>query len=114
MTAHLAKHEPIFRRCLRYGQRLANLAERVQQISNTTPSSTTGDDSDTERQLIEHLQAVQPSEAMKMLNLLQNRWTNLNRAAAAGNRFLAGCLLNRQEAVLSAVEIQLRKLEWER
>ncbi|KAL5963556.1 Dystrophin isoform E [Taenia solium] len=114
LAAHLAKHEPIFRRCLRYGQRLANLAERVQRISNTTPSSTTGDDSDSERQPIEHLQAVQPGEVMKMLNLLQNRWTNLNRAAAAGNRFLAGCLLNRQEAVLSAVEIQLGKLEWER
>ncbi|VDK34541.1 unnamed protein product [Taenia asiatica] len=114
LAAHLAKQEPIFCRCLRYGQRLANLAERVQRISNTTPSSTTGDDSDSERQPIEHLQAVQPSEVMKMLNLLQNRWTNLNRAAAAGNRFLAGCLLNRQEAVLSAVEIQLGKLEWER
>ncbi|VDM17144.1 unnamed protein product [Hydatigera taeniaeformis] len=114
LTAHLAKHEPVFRRCLRYGQRLANLTEHVQSISNTTPSSTTGDDSDSERQLIEHLQAVQPDEVMKMLNLLQNRWENLNKAAAAGNRFLAGCLLNRQEAVLSAVEVQLRKLEWER
>ncbi|EUB57936.1 Dystrophin [Echinococcus granulosus] len=114
LTAHLTKHEPMFRRCLRYGQRLANLAEHVQRISNTTPSSTTGDDSDTERQLIDHLQFVQPGEVKKMLSLLQNRWTNLNRAAEAGNRFLAGCLLNRQEAVLSAVEIQLKMLEWER
>ena len=114
MTAHLTKHEPIVRRCLRYGQRLANLAERVQRIMTKTPSSITSDDSDTERLLIEHLQSVKPSEVIKMLSVLHERWINLNKAAEAGNRFLASCLLNRQEALLHGVEIQIKKLEWER
>ncbi|VDO08442.1 unnamed protein product [Rodentolepis nana] len=104
LTAHLTKHEPNVRRCLRYGQQLANLAERVQRISGTvSPSST-----------IDHLQSVNSSEVMKMLNFLHNRWTNLNRAAESGNRFLASCLISRQEALLRAVEIQLGKLEWEK
>ncbi|VDL29562.1 unnamed protein product [Hymenolepis diminuta] len=114
LTAHLTKHEPYVRRCLRYGQQLANLAERIKRISGTAPSSTTGNDTDKERLLADHLQSVNSSEVMNMLNFLHNRWTNLNRAAESGNRFLANCLINRQEALLRAVEIQLAKLEWEK
>ncbi|KAM3178529.1 hypothetical protein ACTXT7_002357 [Hymenolepis weldensis] len=114
LTAHLTKHEPYVRRCLRYGQQLANLAERIKRISGTAPSSTTGNDTDKERLLADHLQSVNSSEVMNMLNFLHNRWTNLNRAAEFGNRFLASCLINRQEALLRAVEIQLAKLEWEK
>ena len=102
------------RRCLRYGQRLANLAEKFQRTSNLTPSTTANDESDIEGSLVEHFQSIKPSEVMQMLNLLNDRWTNLNKAAEAGNRFLASCLLKRQEALLRGVEIQLRKLEWER
>nr|CUU99015.1 hypothetical transcript [Hymenolepis microstoma] len=114
LTAHLTKHEPNVRRCLRYGQQLMNLAERVQRISGTTPPSSTGKDSDNARLPVDHLQSVNPSEVMKMINFLHNRWTNLNRAAESGNRFLASCLISRQEALLRAVEIQLGKLEWEK
>lgn len=114
MAAHITKHEPNVRRCLRYGQQLANYAERIQRISGSAPSSASGNDSDNERLLIDHLQSVSPAEVMKMLNFLHIRWTNLNKAGETGNRFLARCLISRQEALLKAVEIQLGKLEWEK
>ncbi len=104
-------------RSLRYGQRLASLAERIQRVAAVTDAASTDEgDTDDEHQgsSMEHLRSVQPAEVSRMTAVLHDRWTNLNRGASAATQFLASCLLRRQEALLKAVEMHLGQLEWEK
>ncbi|KAK4474624.1 hypothetical protein MN116_001760 [Schistosoma mekongi] len=132
LTAHLSRRQMAVGRCLRLGNRLIKTHENLENIQknnvtldkselNSTRSGT--DDSaveenaenveDKQRQLLilQKLRELDPVVIQRQTVLLATRWNNLCRLNTTVGKRITASLLRRQTMLLSAIRMQLDKLE---
>ncbi|CAH8665637.1 unnamed protein product [Schistosoma bovis] len=131
LTAHLSRRQMAVGRCLRLGNRLIKTHENLDNIlknnemlsqkeSNSVQTGVDASDEESsenmeERQrqitLQQKLRELDPSVIQRQTVLLATRWNNLCRLNTAVGKRITASLLRRQTMLLSAIRIQLDKLE---
>uniref|UniRef100_A0A5K4F3Z4 Calponin-homology (CH) domain-containing protein n=1 Tax=Schistosoma mansoni TaxID=6183 RepID=A0A5K4F3Z4_SCHMA len=131
LTAHLSRRQMAVGRCLRLGNRLIKTHENLDNIlknsevlnqkeSNsvrTGVDAIDGENSESveekQRQIIvqQKLRELDPTVIQRQTVLLATRWNNLCRLNTAVGKRITASLLRRQTMLLSAIRIQLDKLE---
>ncbi|CAH8678126.1 unnamed protein product [Schistosoma rodhaini] len=131
LTAHLSRRQMAVGRCLRLGNRLIKTHENLDNIlknsevlnqkeSNSVRTGvdaidekSSGSVEEKQRQIIiqQKLRELDPTVIQRQTVLLATRWNNLCRLNTAVGKRITASLLRRQTMLLSAIRIQLDKLE---
>ncbi|VDP98450.1 unnamed protein product [Trichobilharzia regenti] len=132
LTAHLSRRQMAVGRCLRLGNRLIKIHENLGNILKANGSEAgvkcthngsggCGEENDAnsdeekqrQLQLQQKLRELDPLVIQRQTVLLATRWNNLCRLNSAIGKRITANLLRRQTMLLSAIRIQLDKLESE-
>uniref|UniRef100_A0A095A6T8 Dystrophin n=1 Tax=Schistosoma haematobium TaxID=6185 RepID=A0A095A6T8_SCHHA len=131
LTAHLSRRQMAVGRCLRLGNHLIKTHENLDNIlknnemlsqkeSNSVQTGVDASDEESSENMEERqrqitiqqkLRELDPSVIQRQTVLLATRWNNLCRLNTAVGKRITGSLLRRQTMLLSAIRIQLDKLE---
>ncbi|CAH8648589.1 unnamed protein product [Heterobilharzia americana] len=119
LTAHLSRRQMAVGRCLRLGNRLIKTHENLDNVlknsGNDEQLNSDDTDNDEERrrqlQVKQKLRELDPVVIQRQTVLLATRWNNLCRLNSTIGKRVTASLLRRQTMLLSAIRIQLDKLE---